>query len=55
MNTKYFLYGFLSVFGLFSPSSLLQKNKSVNSKIASYLENVSCMFKKVFDEQSKKF
>lgn len=53
MNLTYFKYGFFAVFGLYSLSDLLPKNNSTNFSIAGYWNNVSLLFKKVFDEQAK--
>lgn len=55
MNARYFLNGFLAVFGLFSISELMQKqNQHSPNKIASYWKEVGAVFKTVFDEQTKK-
>ncbi|QYS88519.1 MULTISPECIES: hypothetical protein [Flavobacterium] len=53
MNFKYFKYGFFAVFGLYSISELLPKSKGTNTAIFSYWNNVSVLFKKIFDEQAK--
>jgi len=53
MDFRYFKYGILAVFGLYSVSDLLPQHRSASSNIASYWHNVGAIFKKAFDEQAK--
>lgn len=51
MNSKYFFYGFFSVFGLFTINEIKQKKQTTNDRLSSYWAKVGYTVNKVCNEQ----